>query len=649
MKKIRTREDLISVRERGIKKLMPDVPRVAVGLATCGIASGGKYIYERLKEVFEKKEIDAYLTKTGCFGICHSEPIVNVHLPGKPLVLFGNVKAEEIDEIVRMVKERAINEQRALCKIEEWDHIIPERPMVYGDGFDKIPLWNEIPFFAHQKKLVMRNAGIINPEDIEEYIAVGGYSALFKTLKEFTPDEVIDEVKRSGLRGRGGAGFPTGLKWSFARREKSDIKYVICNADEGDPGAYMNRNEMESDPHMVIEGMIIGAYAIGASEGFIYVRAEYPLAIERLSKAINDAREYGLLGKNILGTDFSFDIHIARGAGAFVCGEETALIASLEGNAGRPRKRPPFPVQKGLFGKPTNINNVETWCNIAPIIQKGAAFFEKIGTEKSKGTKVFSLVGKVRRTGLVEVPLGTPLKTIVYDIGGGATDGKKVKAVQTGGPSGGCIPENLFNTPVDYERLAEAGSIMGSGGIVVMDNETCMVDTAKYFLEFAVDESCGKCTPCREGTYQMLNILKKITDGKGTRKDISLLDETAKVVKLTALCGLGQTAPNPVLTTLKYFKDEYIAHVDDKKCPALVCRALINYFIDPDLCRGCTICARNCPVEAIDGKPGYIHIIDHERCIKCGTCMEVCNFGAVIKLSGEKIETPHFPVPVKRG
>ncbi len=643
-------DSLEMVKHRGLKKLLPDIPRVSVGLATCGIAAGGNVIYEGLKELIEKEKIDAYLTKTGCFGICNEEPLVNVRLPGMPIVIFSKLTKEDLPHIVNFIKTGILpeNNKNVLCKIEQWDHITTENPITYGKGYPEIPLWNEIPFFKPQRKLIMRNAGITNPEDIEEYIATGGYSALFKVLNGMSPEEVIGEVKKSGLRGRGGAGFPTGLKWEFTRKAEGDRKYVICNADEGDPGAYMNRNEMESDPHMIIEGMIIGAYAIGATEGYIYVRAEYPLAIERLKTAIEQAREYGLLGKNILGTDFSFDIFIARGAGAFVCGEETALIASMEGNAGRPRVRPPFPAQKGLWGKPTDINNVETWCNIAPIIKHGGDWFSRIGVERNSGTKVFSLVGKVKRTGLVEVPLGTPLKEIIYTAGGGAANNKKVKAVQTGGPSGGCIPESLFNLPVDYDHLAEAGSIMGSGGMVVMDEDTCMVDTAKYFLEFAVDESCGKCTPGREGTYQMWKMLKKITEGKGTDEDLKRLEKTAKFVKLTALCGLGQTAPNPVLTTIKYFKDEYIAHIEEKRCPARVCRPLINYYIDPDLCRGCTICARNCPVEAIDGRPGYIHIIDQEKCIKCGTCMEVCTFNAVVKLSGEEIETPLKPIPVHR-
>ena len=648
MKKIKTVEDLDKIRQIGLKKLLPDKPRIAVGVATCGIAAGGMTIFEELKKILEAEGVNVYLTKTGCFGICNEEPLVNVLLPGKPLVILSKVTKDDVRVIVDAIKSGTVPTDKALCKIEEWDHITMQTPVQYGKGFENVPLWNEIPYFKPQKKVVLRDAGIINPEDIDEYIAVGGYSALYKTLKEMTTDEVIKEVKSSGLRGRGGAGFPTGKKWEFAQKEKSDIKYIICNADEGDPGAYMNRNEMESDPHMIIEGMIIGAYAIGVSEGYIYVRAEYPLAIERLNKAISDAREYGLLGNNILGTNFSFDIHLARGAGAFVCGEETALIASIEGKAGRPRHRPPFPAQKGLWGKPTNINNVETWCNIAPIIKKGREWFTRIGAKNNTGTKVFSIVGKIEKTGLVEVPLGTPIKTIIHDIGGGAVKEKTVKAIQTGGPSGGCIPAELFDTPIDYDHLAEIGSIMGSGGIVVMDDSTCMVDTARYFLEFAVDESCGKCTPGREGTYQMWTMLKHITEGKGNTSDIEKLKKLAKVVKLTALCGLGQTAPNPVLTTIKYFKDEYISHIKDKVCPAKVCKALINYYIDPSKCRGCTICARNCPVEAIDGRPGYIHIINQEKCIKCGTCMDVCTFGSVIKLSGEKIDTPLRPIPVNK-
>ncbi len=646
MKKIKTIEDLNKIKKLGFKKLLPDIPRITVGVATCGIASGGSELLERFKKHREHGHEKIFVAKAGCFGACYNEPIVSLRLPGKPIVMFGKVKKEETEDIIDMALSGKIDQKRAFCKISKWDHITSE--ITYGEGFEDIPEWDDMDFFKPQKKLVLRNAGITNPEDIEEYIAVGGYYGLYKTLKEFSPDEVIEEVKNSGLRGRGGAGFPTGLKWSFARKAEGKEKYIICNADEGDPGAYMNRNEMESDPHMLIEGMIIGAYAIGANKGYIYIRAEYPLAIERLNKAISDAREYGFLGDNIFGTDFSFDIAITRGAGAFVCGEETALIASIEGNPGRPRVRPPFPAEKGLWGKPTNINNVETWCNVAPIIIKGSKWFSEIGIEKNSGTKVFSLVGKVKRAGLVEVPLGTPLKTIVLDVGNGAAKNKEVKAVQTGGPSGGCIPASLFDTPIDYEDLAKVGSIMGSGGIIVMDQDTCMVDTAKFFLEFVVEESCGKCTPCREGTYQMWRILKKITEGEGKKEDIEKLKILSKNVKLTSLCGLGQTAPNPVITTLKYFADEYSAHVEEKKCPACVCKAFTNYYIVPELCKGCTTCARNCPVEAIEGKPGYVHIINQEKCIKCGTCMDVCLFDAIEKISGEKIESLFSPIPVKK-
>ena len=598
MKKLTTKEDLSEVKKKGLKKLFPDIPRVSVGLATCGIASGADEILEELKTYLDVK--DVLITKTGCFGICNEEPIVNVKLPGKPIVLFKKINKENIKDVVNFIEKGKITRKNVLCKIEEWDHITTDEPFLYGRGFKNIPLWNEISFFKPQKKLVMRNAGIINPEDIEEYIAVGGYSALFKTLRELKPEQVIENVKQSGLRGRGGAGFPTGLKWDFVRKENSDIKYIICNADEGDPGAYMNRNEMESDPHMVIEGMIIGAYAMGAKEGYIYVRAEYPLAIERLSKAIEDARTYGLLGENIFGSDFSFDIHLAKGAGAFVCGEETALIASIEGKPGRPRLRPPFPAHKGLWGMPTNINNVETWCNIEPIVKKGGEWFSKIGIENNTGTKVYSLVGKVKKAGLVEVPLGTPINTIVYDIGEGGIKGRKVKAVQTGGPSGGCIPSPMFATPMDYDHLKEVGSIMGSGGIVVMDENTCMVDTAKYFLEFATDESCGKCTPGREGTYQMWKMLDKITKGNGTEQDLEFLENTAKIVKLTALCGLGQTAPNPVLTTIKYFKNEYIEHIKYKKCRAGVCENLVY-----------APCQNACPLG--QDVPSYVAYIAHRK------------------------------------
>ena len=553
---IKSHRKLEEVWRAGREKLFPNRPRLAVGLATCGIAAGGDRVYAALESEIQRRHLNVELTSVGCIGFCMEEPLVNVQLPGKPLILLHKVAETDAERILEAVEEGEIPRDLALCRIETWDPVVGD-PLIFGEGFEEIPPYASVPFFAPQRKVVLRDAGLINPEDIDEYVAVGGYRALRKVLREMTPEEVIEEVIASGLRGRGGAGFPTGMKWNFTKKEKSLQKYIICNADEGDPGAYMNRNEMESDPHMILEGMLIGAYAIGAREGVIYVRAEYPLAIERLRNAIEQARAYGLLGNGILGTDFSFDLTIAEGAGAFVCGEETALIASIEGKTGRPRPRPPFPAQKGLWGMPTNINNVETWTNIPVIISRGGDWFSRIGGEKNSGTKVFSLVGKVRRVGLVEVPLGTPIRTIVYDVGNGGIDGRQIKAVQTGGPSGGCIPASLFDTPVDYEHLAEVGSIMGSGGIVVMDETTSMVDTARFFIGFTNEESCGKCVPCREGLKHMLMILDKILARKATTSDIALLEELSQVIKKTSLCGLGQTAPNPVLSTLKYFRHEY--------------------------------------------------------------------------------------------
>ena len=644
---IKTRADLTTISKNGLKKIKSNKIRIAVGYATCGIAAGGDAVFAAFQKIIEDKKLDIYLTKVGCFGFCKEEPLVNITIPGKPLVILHRVQEEDVEKILESLLNGEIYSEKALCKIEEWDHITADK-FIYGKGFDDIPLWNELPYFKSQTKLVLRNAGLINPEDIDEYIAVGGYSAVIKTLKEMTPDEVIGQVKKSGIRGRGGAGFPTGIKWENTQKVNSDVKYIICNADEGDPGAYMNRNEMESDPHMIIEGMIIGAYAIGAKEGFIYIRAEYPLAIERLEIAIKQAREYGLLGKNILGADFSFDIYMANGAGAFVCGEETALIASMEGEAGRPRPRPPFPSQQGLWGKPTSINNVETWCNIPLIIKNGGDWFANFGSQNNSGTKVFSLVGKVDNVGLVEVPLGTPIKTIVCEAGNGGIDNKSIKAVQTGGPSGGCIPYSLFDTPVDYDHMKAVGSIMGSGGLVVLDEDTCMVDTAKYFLSFTVDESCGKCVPCREGLKHMYDILDRITQGNGKTEDIETLKEMSETIKETSLCGLGQTGPNPVITTLQYFDEEYSAHINEARCPATVCTQLVSYYIIADKCKGCTICMKQCPVNAIAGKGGLIHVINQEDCIACGTCIEVCPFDSIVKLSGESIETPEKPIPVKK-
>ncbi len=594
--KIGSFEDIERIKERGLKKLKPeDRIRVSVGMATCGISVGGDAVFDAFRGMLGYRD-DVILTKTGCIGFCHEEPLVNIYIPEKGILILHRVQPESVKDIVNNL-DSVETLDSVLCQIDSWDHLVGGK-IEYGNGFEGIPRWNELDFFKPQRKLVMRNAGIINPEDIDEYIAVGGYSALYRVLKGMTPDEVIDEVKKSGLRGRGGAGFPTGVKWELAKNEQSDVKYVICNADEGDPGAYMNRNEMESDPHSVIEGMIIGGYAIGAYKGIIYIRAEYPLALYRLQKAIDEARSYGLLGKNILGSGFDFDITISKGAGAFVCGEETALIASIEGETGRPRPRPPYPAQKGLWGKPTNINNVETWTNIPLIIKKGGEWFRQFGNEKSPGTKVFSLVGKVENVGLVEVELGTPIKTVVYDIGGGAPKGRKVKAVQTGGPSGGCIPAKFFDLPIDYENLTKVGSIMGSGGMVVMDENTCMVDTARFFLDFSVDESCGKCVPCREGLKQMLTMLQGISSGEGARSDLETLNELSETIKTTSLCGLGQTAPNPVLTTLKYFKEEYIEHVDKKRCRAGICEDLVY-----------APCHNSCPLG--QDAPSYIAYIAH--------------------------------------
>ena len=533
-------------------------------------------------------------------------------------VFYSKVRPEDVEEIVseHLLKGRIV-----------------ER-LVYHEAQapEGIKSLNETTFYKKQHRIALRNCGVINPESIDEYIGTGGYEALGKVLTEMTPDEVIQTILDSGLRGRGGAGFPTGLKWRFASGNRGNVqKYVCCNADEGDPGAFMDRSVLEGDPHVVLEAMAIAGYAIGADQGYIYVRAEYPIAVERLQIAINQAREYGLLGKNIFESGFDFDIELRLGAGAFVCGEETALMTSIEGNRGEPRPRPPFPAVKGLFASPTILNNVETWANIPQIIINGPKWFASMGTEKSKGTKVFALGGKINNTGLVEIPMGTTLRTVIEDIGGGIPNGKKFKAAQTGGPSGGCIPAEHFDIPIDYDNLISIGSMMGSGGLIVMDEDTCMVDIAKFFLQFTVDESCGKCTPCRVGTKRLLELLEKITDGRGTLEDIDKMEELCYYIKDNALCGLGQTAPYPVLSTLRYFRDEYIEHVVNKRCPAGVCKKLITYKIDPVKCKGCTLCARNCPVDAIEGQVKVAHSIDTSKCVKCGTCIDKCRFGAIYK------------------
>ena len=561
-------------------------------------------------------ENEVKVIRTGCFGLCALGPIVVIYPEG---TFYSMVKPEDVAEIVN-------------------EHLLKGRPvlrLLYNETVaedNSIKSLDETSFYKKQKRIALRNCGVINPENIEEYIAFDGYAALGKALTEMTPDEVIQVVLDSGLRGRGGGGFPTGRKWQLACADRGKVeKYVCCNADEGDPGAFMDRSVLEGDPHSVIEAMAIAGYAIGADQGYVYVRAEYPIAVNRLSTAIQQAREYGLLGKDIFGTDFSFDIDIKLGAGAFVCGEETALMTSIEGMRGEPRPRPPFPAKKGLFGRPTILNNVETYANIPQIILKGADWFRSMGTEKSPGTKVFALGGKIKHTGLVEVPMGTTLREIVEEIGGGIPGGKKFKAAQTGGPSGGCIPASLIDTPIDYDNLMEIGSMMGSGGLIVMDEDTCMVDIAKFFLEFTVDESCGKCTPCRVGTKRLLELLEKITSGNGTMRDLERIEELAQFIKENSLCGLGQTAPNPVLSTLQYFRDEYLAHIQDKRCPAGVCKALLTYKIDETKCRGCTLCARACPAGAINGSVRNPHNIDTLKCVKCGACMETCRFGAISK------------------
>ncbi|MFZ0860279.1 MAG: NADH-ubiquinone oxidoreductase-F iron-sulfur binding region domain-containing protein [Candidatus Sulfotelmatobacter sp.] len=561
-----------AVREAGLAKLVPPAPRVAVGMGTCGRGNGAEGLYHAFLQAIEDSGADLVLAPVGCFGTCFQEPLVNVRLPGNPLVILRRVQANDATRVLHDLADGNLSPDLIYCKIEEWDHITGH--VRYGQGYPEVPSWSDIPFFKGQKKIVLRNCGIINPDDIEEYIAVGGYQALYKVLIDANPAGVIEQIKASKLRGRGGAGYSTGNKWEFLAKAKAEQKYIICNADEGDPGAYMNRNEIESDPHSLLEGMIIGGYVMGATEGIVYVRAEYPLAVHRLNRAIEQAREYGLLGENILGRGFKFDIEVVEGAGAFVCGEETALIASLEGEAGRPRPRPPFPAQKGLWGKPTNINNVETWYNIAPIVTRGPAWFTETGSPKSSGTKVFSLVGKVKNTGLVEMPLGTALKTFIYDIGEGAVAGRQVKAVQTGGPSGGCIPQEMFDTAVDYENLQQLGSIMGSGGMVVMDEDNCMVDVARYFVEFTHSESCGKCIPCRVGLNKCLRILNRITEGAGTTHHLEILDELSRYIRDCSLCGLGQTAPNPVLTTLRHFRNEFEDHILARRCTAGVCEEL---------------------------------------------------------------------------
>ncbi len=625
---IKSREDINKIREAKkadleIRRNKDAVPTQAGGrmhILVCGgtgcTSSSSMKIIEKMEALIAGNNMadEIKVIKTGCFGLCAQGPIMMIY---PDHLMYTQVQPEDVEEIF----ENHIKCGQVVTRLLAGSH----------EGEEISNALESVDFFSRQMRVALRNCGAINPENIDEYIARDGYLALEKVITEMTPEEVIELIKASGLRGRGGAGFPTGVKWSFAAAQQISQKYVCCNADEGDPGAFMDRSVLEGDPHSVIEAMAIAAYAIGANQGYVYVRAEYPIAVERLTIAINQAREYGILGEDIFGTGFEFNLDIRLGAGAFVCGEETALMTSVEGKRGEPRPRPPFPAVKGLFGQPTILNNVETYANIPVIILKGAEWFAGIGTEKSHGTKVFAVGGKIENTGLVEIPMGTTLREIIFDIGGGIPNGKKFKAAQTGGPSGGCIPASHLDTPIDYESLIALGSMMGSGGLIVMDEDTCMVDLAKFFLEFTVDESCGKCPPCRIGTKRMLEILTRITEGKGVPEDIEKLEILARDIKAAALCGLGQTAPNPVLSTLRYFKDEYMAHVVDKKCPAGVCKSMLKFKIDTDACKRCGICKKNCPAEAISGNRETPFVIDQDKCIKCGVCIEKCPFKSILK------------------
>jgi len=621
----------------GYDRMHPDKPGIAVGMGTCGIGNGADQVYAAFEQAIKEKGLDIVLRQVGCMGYCAAEPLLNIYQPGKPLVVLHKVVKKDVPAILKGLAKGVFPERLVLCKISSWDHL--GALAVYGEGYPDIPEWDEVPFFKRQKKLVLRDTGLIDPTSIAEYLAVGGYSAFLKAVQTMSPEQVIAEVKDAKLRGRGGAGFSTGVKWELLRKAPGQRKFIICNADEGDPGAYMNRNEIESDPHMLVEGLLIGAYAMGAGEGIVYIRAEYPLAVERLTEAVRQARELGLIGATIPGTSFKFDLNVVKGAGAFVCGEETSLMSSIEGYAGRARPRPPFPAQKGYLGCPTDINNVETWCNIPVIIGKGQQWFRQTGTDKSPGTKVFSLVGKVKNTGLVELPLGEPLTTLVYEIGQGAPGReKRIKAVQSGGPSGGCIPADKFDTPIDYEALADIGAIMGSGGMVVLDQDNCMVDTARYFVEFTKNESCGKCVPCREGLAQELELLDKVVKGKASEEDLQLMERLGLSIGDTALCGLGQTAPNPVLTTLKYFRKEYEEHIHRQHCSAGICEALFT-----------ALCVNSCPMHM--NIPAYLEMLKENRLEEAfestlrdnplpGTIGRICHFHCQMRCRRETVDEP---------
>jgi len=629
-------QELETLKQQNLERITPAEPMILLGMGTCGIGNGADVVFNYLQKQIEGNSIACKLKQTGCFGFCSQEPLLMLYQPGKPLLVYSKVDEKDAGHIFDALTKGKVYTKKILCRIDFWDHQTVK--IEYGKGYEDIPHWDEIPFFKGQKKIVLRNAGFIDPESILDYIAIGGYHAFSKAIISMPPLDIVNEVIDAKLRGRGGAGFPTGIKWSIMQRAVSDKKFIICNADEGDPGAYMNRNEIESDPHSIIEGMLIGSFAMGVTEGIAYVRAEYPLAVKRMKIAIDQAKQYGLMGNNILGTGFNFNLEVVEGAGAFVCGEETALIASIEGRAGRPTPRPPYPAGRGLYGKPTNINNVETWCNIPVIIEKGSKWFTETGTEKSSGTKVFSLVGKVKNTGLVELPLGSTLDTLVFQIGEGTGNLKRVKAVQTGGPSGGCIPLDQFSTPVDYESLASLGAIMGSGGMVVMDQDNCMVDVARYFLEFNSAESCGKCTPCREGLAQALAILTKISKGLGTHEDLDTLELLSRSIKDTSICALGQTAPNPILTTLKYFRHEYEEHIREKRCYAGSCESLFM-----------ALCENSCPLHM--NIPGYIELIKEDRIDEAfelslrdnpipGTIGRICHFHCQMRCRRDMIDEP---------
>jgi len=631
---VRTEDDLDRIGAIGTSTLYPQRLKILIGSASCGIAAGAREVEAAAIEAVEQLGLDATVSRTGCVGFCQREPLVDLVLPDGPRLSYGNVTAKRIRSLLAAyAAEKDLKPKTVLWRLDSEQHVATGECHDYApsaNGLCEIPERHSLDFFGRQRRVILRNCGSIDPLAIEEAIARGAYRGALRAIGRMTPEEVVEEVLRSGLRGRGGAGFPTGRKWDTARRRESDVKYVICNADEGDPGAFMDRSVLEGDPHAALEGMIVAAYAVGASQGYIYVRSEYPLAVSTVGHAIEEAERHGLLGDDIFGSGFSFRVQLRRGAGAFVCGEETSLIASIEGHSGEPRSRPPYPAVEGLWRKPTVINNVKTLAGIGPILSRGADWYATGGTERSRGTTVFSLVGAVKNTGLVEVPLGISLREMVFEVGGGMRGKRPIKAVQTGGPSGGCIPASLLDLPIDYEKLSEAGSMMGSGGMIVLDSGTCMVDLARFFLTFTADESCGKCAPCREGTRQMLRILTRICEGDGTAEDLALLKRLAVAVQSASLCGLGSTAPNPVLTALRYFHDEFETHINEKKCPAGVCRKLITLRIDEAACTGCGQCVKVCPVDAIAGQQKKPHRIDSGRCTRCGACRNVCPVEAVI-------------------